>query len=114
VGLGGAPLALGKRTYRRGLLLVPTKRLRFELPRAYRRFQADVGIPAARYGTATLRVLADGTRVGEPLHLRAGQAPVHLDLALSGARELTLIVEAGDSLDTGARVILGDARVVVD
>lgn len=113
-GLGGGPLRLGPRRYRRGFLLVPEVRLDFELPREFNRLEGEVGMPRSRYGSVRLRILADGRQLGEAVELTADGTPLPLSRELAGARRVTIQLEATDDLDVGALVVLGDLRVVVE
>jgi hypothetical protein len=113
-GLGGTPLQLGGKIFRRGFLLVPHVRLDFELPRAFDRLVGEVGMPRSRFGSARLRIFAAGKQVGDTVELAATGERIELVRELGGAKDLTIEVTATDDLDVGARVVLGDLRVVVD
>jgi hypothetical protein len=113
-GLGDQPLSIGKRVYRRGFLVVPQVALEFTLPRAYALLVGEVGMPRARIGSATLRVVVDGKLVGEPIALVANGKPIPLSVPIAGAKRIAVEVLCTDDLDAGGRVVLGDLRVVVD
>lgn len=114
VGPGGGALAIGRRVYRRGFFVVPPRKMVFKLPRNFDRIEGELGILPSRFGAATVRIEAGGKRIGDPIELRAGAAPHVLRLELGAARNLTLSIDVGPELDSGARVVLGDLRVIAE
>jgi hypothetical protein len=115
----GAPLRLatplGNQAFDRGLGTHPRTVLTYGLGGKYRRFEALVGLDpvTGRRGRAEVRVLVDGAEQTLPRlkELAAGGAvPVRVDL--SGARELTLVIDFGPAADVQADVNWADARLV--
>ncbi|MFQ5503569.1 MAG: NPCBM/NEW2 domain-containing protein [Planctomycetota bacterium] len=114
-GLGGAPLRLGDRCFRKGFLLVPNVDLEFELPRRFTQLLGAAGMPAAQVGSARLRFLSDGRPLGDWISLQPGAAVLEIALPLeAGMRNLGIELRGGEDLDAGTVVILGDLRLVTD
>ncbi|MCB9880190.1 MAG: NPCBM/NEW2 domain-containing protein [Planctomycetes bacterium] len=114
VGPGNRKLAIGNRTYRRGLFAVPPRTMVFELPRRFDRLVGEVGMPAARIGSASLRFLAGNRPLGEPLLLHADGSVHALSIPLGDAERITIELVVGPELDSGSRVVLGDLRLIAD
>lgn len=111
---GSSRLRLGERVYRRGFFLVPPRKLVFDLPRKFDRLEGEVGILPSRFGAATLRIFGGDKQIGETISLRPGATPVPIRLALGAATRVTVQIDVGPDLDSGARVILGDFRVIAE
>ncbi|MFO0897122.1 MAG: NPCBM/NEW2 domain-containing protein [Pirellulales bacterium] len=111
-GFDGGPLLLGGKEHSQGLALRSRSRVTYRLPPGARRFQATAGIDdryAAR-GHVVLRVLADGrTLFDEPVV--GGAAPKALDLDVTGARRLEILVDFGEGGDLADHLNLCEARV---
>jgi hypothetical protein len=114
-------LRLGGGTYDKGLGMHSAARVTYDLAGRYRRFEALVGLDdhagddqAGRQGSARVRVLVDGKEraagLDRDLTARDGPVPVRADV--TGARELTLVVDYGDRGDVQDRVDWADARLV--
>jgi hypothetical protein len=56
-------------------------------------------------------VVVDGKELYANRDFRAEAEPQDLDLAVAGAKQLTLEVDFGDNEDVGDRVIWADARL---
>ena len=116
----GRPLCLpaekGIDYYDYGLGTHPRCRLTYALDKKYRRFVAAVGLDpvTGRAGTAVIRILVDGKE--QPIAgmnpLTAGKSPVSVQVNLTGARELTLVVDFGPTGDVQADVNWGDPRLI--
>ncbi len=108
----GGPLLLGGKEHSQGLALRSRSRVTYRLPPGARRFQATAGIDdryAAR-GHVVLRVQADGrTLFDEPVV--GGAAPKALDLDVTGARRLEIVVDFGEGGDLADHLNLCEARV---
>ena len=106
---------LGEMTADKGLGTHPRTVLTYDIGGKYRRFEALVGIDpdAAIRATATVRVLVDGkeqTISGLPT-LSTGKT-VSIRVALTGAKELTLVTDFGAAGGVRADVNWADARLV--
>jgi hypothetical protein len=115
----GRDLRLGGGTYDRGLGMHSAARVAYDLGGAYRRFEALVGIDdqagdeqTGRQGGVRIRVLADGKPLGGDRDVSARTGPVAVRADLTGARELTLVVDFGDRGSVQDRVDWADARLV--
>jgi hypothetical protein len=115
----GAPLRLatplGNQAFDRGLGTHPRTVLTYDLGGKYRRFESLVGLDpvTGRRGRAEVRVLVDGAEQPLPRlkDLASGEAmPVRLDV--SGARELTLVIDFGPAGGVQADVNWADARLI--
>lgn len=116
----GHPLRLpgpdGDTWFDRGLGTHPKTTLTYPLGGKYRHFEAVVGLDpvTGKRGTAVVRVLLDGKeRAVEGLAaLTLAKSPVAVRLDVSGAKELTLVVDFGPAGDVQADVNWGDARLI--
>jgi hypothetical protein len=110
--LDGGALRLGGREYAKGLALHSRTELSYRLPEKYRMFTATAGIddrvrPAGNVRLVIMgdeRTLFDDTLSGE-------DAPRALELDVSGASRLKLIVDFGDDMDVGDAMDLCEARL---
>jgi NPCBM/NEW2 domain len=112
--IGGGPLMLGGMRHAKGLTVHSAARLSWPLNGAYRRLRVVVGIADAfaPEGDCPVRIELDGTVRWTRDRLRGGDAPVPVDLDLSGAQQLTLIIDLGERYDIGDHVVLGSAYLV--
>ena len=112
--VAGADLVLGGSTYDKGLGMHSQSRLTYDLGGAYRRFEALVGLDdSAPDGRVRIQVLVDGKSrdLGDQeLTGRDGPRPVRVDL--TGARELTLVVQFARRGNVQGHVDWADARLV--
>jgi hypothetical protein len=124
----GGALRCGGRRYPKGLGMHATARLAFTLAEPFQRFRASLGIDDAAVrrgpsgvgtgnrGSVIFRVYVDrGAGKWEPAFasgvVRGGDRPVPLDLDITGARGLALIVDAADHGDQGDLANWLDARL---
>ena len=95
----GGPLKLRGRTYAVGLGMHSQSEATYDLPeRGYRTFSATIGIDdcSAGGGQAVFAVEIDGERVYDSGNVRGVSEPIRVGpIDVSGARELTLVVEFG-------------------
>ncbi len=115
------PLRIGKATYARGLGVHSNSKLVFPILPQDRTFQTWIGIdvigkpkdedmPA---GHVVFKVLVDGVpRLEKAMSWRDAAHRVQIDI--NGAKELSLIVEMGESLHILDRADWGDARILRD
>lgn len=105
----GDRLRAGGALFAKGLGMRSTSRLAFDLDADYRRFAAELAIDASagERGSVIFRVFTAGTSGGwkeayESPIVRGGDAPLPIDVDLSGVTRLALIVsfaERGDECD---------------
>ena len=93
---------------------MPTTVLRLELPKKFDRILGRIGMPRARYGSASVRILAGERELLAKTQLQADGRLRDLDLELKGERVITLEIISTHELDVGGRVVLGDLRAVLD
>lgn len=98
--------------YAKGLALRSRTVLEYRIPEGMTRFAATVGIdPTTRgQGNVTLEISADRKLLWQG-EIDGSDAPVQLDVPLSEARRLRLLVDYGGNLDYGDRLHLVDARM---
>ncbi len=96
--VSGSPMRLGGNVYFRGLGTHAPSRLVYEIPEDALRFTALVGIDAGTGGQGSVRAVVevDGRRVFTSEVLRGGDPPVEIDVAVVGAKRLTLLAEPAD------------------
>jgi len=105
----GNPLRLGGNEYVKGLGVHAYCALTYRLDGRYRRFQALIGIDDEvmnlnAKGAVVFRVLLDGKEAYESPLIRGLEAPQRIaNLDVTGARELTLVVDFGDESHAGDR-----------
>lgn len=111
--LEGGELALGRRTYRKGLALHSRTRLVFRLPEGYRRLTALAGIDdrLSDQGSVKLDILGDDKTLLSAI-VSGGDAPLPLDLDVSGVRRLTIVVDFGNDQDVGDHLDLCELRII--
>jgi hypothetical protein len=115
----GGPLRIGDKTYQRGLWIHSKTYLRYRLSGEYRRFKAVIGIDhevAAKGGDVHVVIsvikIGDQKKILLETDVRGSDKPRELDLDVSGARELEILVDFGKNLDIADHLDLGDARVL--
>jgi hypothetical protein len=114
--VNGRDLRLGGSSHARGIGTHAHSRLTYRLDGAYRRFEAAVGLDDldGKAGKARVRVLIDGKPavLGKKELLTGGAAPLHIDVSLAGAKELTLEVTRVEDDPVQAVVNWVGARLV--
>jgi hypothetical protein len=112
----GQDLRLAGHTYDRGLGMHSASRVSYALGGQYRRFETLVGLDErmGQRGQVRLEVQVDGQSqpLGVAEHLSRASGTVALNIAVAGAKELTLIVDFGRGGDVGDHVNWADARLV--
>ncbi|OWK47058.1 carbohydrate-binding protein [Fimbriiglobus ruber] len=115
----GNPLRLagphGEQTFDRGLGTHSRTTLTYDLAGKFRRFEAQIGLDpeTGRRGAADVRVVVDGKDVPvEGLAPLTSAIPREVSVDVSGAKELTLIVDYGPGGDVQDDVNWCDARLV--
>ncbi len=101
------------RTFNKGLAVRSRTELIYRLPGSVNRFTALAGIePAtATNGAVKLAIFADDRPLIETA-VTGSQPPVPIDVQISGAKRLKIVVDYGDNLDTGDWLNLCDAKLV--
>ncbi len=95
--IGGTPLRLRGRRYRKGIGVHSRSELTYTLNGEYRLFRAVVGVDdnTGGGGSVVFRVLVDGQEKFRSEPLTGNSAPATIQIPLDGAKELTLITDFG-------------------
>lgn len=109
---GGGKIQLGGKEYATGLELCSRTQIVFRLPSAFQTFRATVGIDDSVRpgGSSEVTILADEKVLFKDV-LTGKDAPKPLNLDLSGARRLTILVDFGENGNFGDYVGFGDAAL---
>lgn len=112
--LTGRELRLGGQAHAKGVVMHSRAALTFALAGEYDEFTADVGIldEVTAHSCADVRLLADGEVIWKHDGLCAGQPPKRVHVSVSGAVELTLLVDYGENLDVADHVAWAGARLL--
>jgi alpha-galactosidase len=106
------PMTIGGRRFVRGLGTHAPSKIVYALDGKYRRFQAWAGADDATSPTVTFEVVADGTKLWESGLVRRGDAAKRVDLDVTGAKTLELIVGDGGNGITSDHADWADARLL--
>jgi hypothetical protein len=101
------------KTFNKGLAIRSRTQLVYRLPSGFDRFLAEAGIEpgTAASGNVVLMIYGDD-RVLFEHPIDGADAPVAIDLPVSGVKRLQIVVDYGENLDTGDWLNLCNARVV--
>ena len=114
--VSGKPISLGGRIYRKGLGVHSRCELSYDLGGTFKKFMAEVGInDAVDGGNVEIRVYADGRQVFPPngkqlVSKKSGPLPIEIDV--TGAAKLTLVVDFGEELHVNDHADWADARLL--
>ncbi len=110
----GHGLRLAGQPFDRGLGMLPRTLLAYRLDPRDHRFQALVGLDdrAGPRASVVFRVLVDGKERFTSPALSPRQAPIPIDVDLSGGRLLILVVEFGEAGDVQDSAIWAEARLI--
>jgi len=99
----GSPITLGGVTYAHGIGTLSINELIIDLKGQATRFLAMVGLNdnASNQGSVTVEVWLDDKKVLITDVLRVGSPPVKVDVDLTGARFLELLIDDGNDVSTG-------------
>jgi len=116
--VGGRPITLQGRVYRKGLGVHSRCELVYDLDGKFKKFLSEVGIddevpgPAeAAGGKVEARVYVDG-KLAFQQHVQRQSEPIPVELDVSGARRLTLVVDFGEELHINDHADWADARLI--
>ncbi len=119
----GRPLRLGNKTYAHGLWIHSKTRLLYRIGAEYRRFQAVMGIDyeVAQKGLGDVHVVITAIngdvirgerRILLEADVRGPDEPRVIDLDISGAVYLEILVDYGGNIHIGDHLDLADAKVI--
>lgn len=108
------PMRIGDQHFERGIGMHSQSTLTYDLPDAFSRLAAVIGIDAAvaPLGNVVFRVTADGKEVFHSGPVTGRDAPRPITVPIEGARRIQLIVEFGEELDIGDQADWGNVRVI--
>ena len=116
--LNGGPIRMGGVVHAHGVGSLSIAEFVLDLRGEAKGFEAVVGlddsaIDAKREGTVRFQVWADERLVADTGVIRVGDPPQRIDVALDGARTLTLRLDDGGDTSNGDRANWADARIVM-
>jgi alpha-galactosidase len=99
----GSPITLGGVTYEHGIGTLSINELIIDLKGQATRFLAVVGLNdnAGRQGSVTVEIWLDNKKVLISDVLKVGSPPLKVDVDLTGARFLELLIDDGNDVSTG-------------
>lgn len=114
--LTGSPIRLADTTYPHGVGTHARTEIHVNLRGAVKRFVADVGIDMASDGEGWLRfaVIVDDKEVTLSPVIHRGNAPHHIDIDLTGAQRMTLVVRDTGFWNTANHADWAGALLVLD
>jgi hypothetical protein len=109
-------LHVGGNVFAKGLGMHSQSRLAYDLGGKYQRFEAVVGLDekSSQQGTAQIQVLVDGKprALGKPSEIKAFDKPLSISIDITGAKQLTLVVNFGKRGSVQSHVDWADARLI--
>jgi len=112
-GFDSEVLSLDGVQYRKGLALNARTELVYRLPEGFSRFRAVVGIDdAVRPGGRARLLICGDDRVLLETDVSGKEPPQSLELDVAGVRRLTILVDYGNELGAGDRILICNARIV--
>jgi len=110
----GGRLRCDNRLYVKGLGFCSDARIKYLLSESYRRFQAEFGIDDSTLsrGSVRARIYVDGQLRHTTRVVRGGDAPVSIDVDVSGGRRIELTIDYADRANVLDRANLLNARLV--
>jgi hypothetical protein len=105
-------MTIGGKRFRRGLGTHANSEIVYKLDGTYRRFQAWAGPDMATYGTLGFTVMVDGQKRWESGKMLRGDAPKQVDVDITGAKELRLLVDDAGNDIMGDHADWADAKLL--
>lgn len=106
------PLAIGGRTFRRGLGVHAVSHVSYDLDGKFGRFQAWVGPNAGIGATVSFEVWADGSKRWESGNMGASDQPKAVEVDIHGVKTLELVVGDGGNGIGADHANWADAKVL--
>lgn len=112
--VSGKALLLGGRRFERGLGMHSRTEMVYRIDRAFDRLIAVIGIDDdyRPRGSVVFQVLGDGEVIFDSGAVTGRDEPRHINVPVSGMKELSLIVDFGADLDLADHAIWGDVRLL--
>jgi hypothetical protein len=112
--LRGQPLSIRGQVFQRGIGVHAYTLLAYDLSAAYEYFTATVGIDdsAPEFASVIFRIKLDGRIAYESPVLRRSDAPMQVNVKLTGARVLELECDPTEDLDMGDHAVWGAPSLV--
>lgn len=103
----------GHQSFKRGLAIQSRTEMVYRLAGKYQRFMGTAGLALGSPSQAEveLRLYSDDREIFRQA-IREKEEPITVDVDISKARRLKLVVDYGANVDIGNRLHLGDARLV--
>jgi hypothetical protein len=108
----GTALSIGGTGYRKGIGVRAWSSLSYALEAGFKRFQTSVGVDDALRGGDVLFEVWIDDRKAFSSRARAGESAKKVDLDVSGATELRLVVDFGENANIGDFADWGAARLI--
>lgn len=105
--------ATGWRQFRRGLAVQSRTELVYRLAGKYQRFMATAGVgpDSPSQADVELKLFSDDREIFSA-KIANSDEPIEIDVDVSSARRLKLLVDYGENIHIGDRIHLGDARLI--
>ena len=112
-GFDSEALTLGGVPYPKGLALNARTELVYRLPEGYSRFRAVAGVDDGVRPGGRVRLIIQGDgQVLLEANISGKNLPLPIELNIAGVRRLTIVVDYGDELSAGDRLLMCNARIV--
>ena len=108
----GSPLVIQGTEFQKGIGVRAYSSLRYDLETPFRRFQASVGIDDALPGGDVQFEIWVNDKLAFQTRARAGETAQTIDLDLSGAKQIRLVVDFGHNANVGDFADWGAARLI--
>lgn len=112
-GFDSEALMLDGVPYPKGLAMNARTELVYRLPEGYSRFRAVAGVDDGVRPDGRVRLVIQGDgQVLLETNISGKDLPLPIELNVAGVRRLTIIVDYGDELSAGDRLLMCNARIV--
>ncbi|MDP6959224.1 MAG: NPCBM/NEW2 domain-containing protein, partial [Planctomycetota bacterium] len=108
----GSPLVINGVEFQKGIGVRAYSSLRYDLENPFRRFQASIGIDDALPGGDVQFEVWIDDKVAFQTRAQAGEIAKVVDLDLSGAKQIRLVVDFGNNANVGDFADWGAARLI--
>jgi alpha-galactosidase len=111
--VGNHPIKLGKQTFQHGVGTHAVSRFDVNLHGSAKRFSATVGVDdeSTTQGSVVFQVLVDGKKLADTGVMKGGTPPKQINVDLSGAKKMRLLVLDADGKTTHDHADWADATI---